>query len=342
MAASILLIMSIIMVISSLILYFIGTKRNITGISLWVAAPFIRGLNWFVEFLAEEFSKLDEVFIIDRIEISLAFLASFSLLGAILVYSKVSNTTQAIRIIAPAAILSVFFMFTFPKTAIVNIEDYTLELDPVETEPLRFMYGFLIPFVAFLILTNTAIRSQLEEEQNSTIMRIIILLFLFSIFEGFDYDQDWYQLTRSVILFSILFLPLLVIVTSKIKLERLLLIDKIGLPLFAYSFRLKKSEITDHVMLTSGYITALLGLSEEISEEQSSLSVESGNLFYTVEKTSNGLCMLQSNAVNSDLQNQFQEFVAQVSSVIENITEVSEIDPDEISSLVLNKFRFYL
>jgi hypothetical protein len=330
------------MILSSLLLYLIGNRRQVNAISLWVGAPLIRGLNWFVEFLAEEFSVFDQQFIIDRIEISLAFLASYFLLAAILVYSKNSSSNQAIRIIIPVSIVSVLFMFTFPKIAIEEIEEYIFEIGALETEPLRFVYGFLVPFITFTILVNMVARSTDEQSPSKTVYGITALLFLFSIFEGFDYDHDLYQLARSVILFSIVFLPLLVIVTSKIKLERIILVDKIGLPLFAYSFDKMKAEITDREMLTSGFITALLGLSEEISEEQTSLAVESGNLFYSIEKTSNGLCMLQSNAVNTILEGAFLEFVEEISVRLGQINDRDDINNEEFSNIVKDKFRFFL
>lgn len=339
----VLLISSVIILISSIFLYFTGKKRNINAIGLWVAAPAFRGLNWFVEFLADEYSTFGDRFLVDRIEISFAFLASYCLFGAVLAYSNRYSESQSLAIITPVSFLSVLFMFILPEPTIISIEDTELfSIGELETESLRFTYGFLVPFLSFILVVNFIRMNPSTGRQLYTQVMITILLFLSSIFEGFDNDNSLYNLTRSVILFSVVFLPLILIIMTEIELKNLLIINGIGFPLFAYSFETMKSGISTQEVLTSGYITALLGLSEEISSSQTSLSIRSGNMYYVVEKTSNGLCGLQSSAVNDKLEDKFHEFVGAINDKVILAHQHYDINVDEFISIIHEIFQPFI
>ena len=321
----ILFIMSMAMFICSVIIFVFGYKRGTPNIILWTLFPFIRGLHWLVESMAEYYDEIldKEMMILDQLELITAFCSSFILLAACIEHNGMIRRPIGKIAILIVAIIPFYLLFTIDEDTLEKFEDDVFfRWRDMQTDIFRFLYGFVLPLISILILISIYIYYYYETKQEkinfnpkvkrSTII-IVILIFIFSIFEGFDfYEDDPFEIIfiglRGITLAFFVAIPLLVIFTQDLGLQKFLIIEHSGLPLFRYDFMRKAqiSEEDDVSFLASGFVSAIVSFSEQLANRESGfLSIKSSYLYYIVRKTKSKLYALQSILSNKDLENQF-------------------------------------
>ena len=321
----ILFIMSIVMFICSIMILVYGNKRGTPNIILWSLFPFVRGLHWLVESIAEYYDEIldKEMIICDQLELITAFCSTFILLAACLEHNGMIRRPIGKLAILLVALYPIYLLFTIDEDTLEEIEDVVFfRWEAMETDIFRFLYGFVLPLISILILISLYIYYYYETKQEkinfnpkvkrSTII-IVILIFIFSIFEGFDYFEETdleiiFIGLRGITLAFFVAIPLLVIFTQDLGLQKFLIIEHSGLPLFRYDFMRSAqiSEEDDASFLASGFVSAIVSFSEQLANRESGfLSIKSSYLYYIVRKTKSKLYALQSILSNKDLENQF-------------------------------------
>jgi len=298
-----------------------GNKRGTPNIILWSLFPFIRGLHWLVESIAEYYDEIldKEMIICDQLELITAFCSTFILLAACLEHNGMIRRPIGKIVILLVALYPIYLLFTIDEDTLEEIEDVVFfRWGAMETDIFRFLYGFVLPLISILILISLYIYYYYETKQEkinfnpkvkrSTII-IVILIFIFSIFEGFDYFEETdleiiFIGLRGITLAFFVAIPLLVIFTQDLGLQKFLIIEHSGLPLYRYDF-MRKAQISDEDDAW-GFVSAIVSFSEQLAHKESGfLSIKSSYLYYIVRKTKSKLYALQSILSNKDLENQF-------------------------------------
>ena len=198
----ILFIMSMVMFVCSVIILFFGHKRGTPNIIIWSLFPFIRGLHWLVESMAEYYDEIldKELIILDQLELITAFCSTFILLAACIEHNGMIRRPIGKLAILIVAIYPLYLLFTIDEDTLEDMEDVVFfRWGEMQTDLFRFLYGFVLPLISILILIALynfyyyqSKKGQITfnpKVKRSTII-LVILIFSFSIFEGFDYYEE--------------------------------------------------------------------------------------------------------------------------------------------------------
>jgi hypothetical protein len=114
-------------------------------------------------------------------------------------------------------------------------------------------------------------------------------------------------------------IPLLVVLSTKPGLQRLLVIAPTGDLIFGYNFGKKKdifdaelSEDMNQAVLTAGFLAAIANFSKQLEAKGSSLTLRSEGLYFTLEKVGEVLYAIQSLNFTKNLEQKFHEFASKV------------------------------
>ncbi|MHA2232900.1 MAG: hypothetical protein ACXAB4_10445, partial [Candidatus Hodarchaeales archaeon] len=304
---------------------YLGHKRGLPNTSLWAAFPFIQGLQWLLQFLWP-----DGPFITERLELALAFFASFVLLAAALEFNGIIPRPRGKLTAFLSSIMPLFLLFVLPESLLVSIEDVVLfEGFLLVSDPLRFLYGLLIPLMAALailgtfFLRNRQINVGLLKHDpilTRTTLNLVLLLIVFSLFMGFDYEggaigETVFTALRSVALSFIIIMPLVVILSSDLGIETFLMIQDSGMPLFAYNFKSRTDVMDDKTILTAGFVAAITSFSGELSQETNFYTIRSNRLYYAIVRLQNKIYTMQSMLHSKNLESQFFDTCKQISEL---------------------------
>lgn len=358
----ILFIMSIVMFICSIMILVYGNKRGTPNIILWSLFPFIRGLHWLVESIAEYYDEIldKEMIICDQLELITAFCSTFILLAACLEHNGMIRRPIGKIVILLVALYPIYLLFTIDEDTLEEIEDVVFfRWGAMETDIFRFLYGFVLPLISILILISLYIYYYYETKQEKinfnpkvkrTTIIIVILIFIFSIFEGFDYYEETdleiiFIGLRGITLVLFTVIPLVVIFSHYFGLQKFLIIEHSGLPLYRYDFT-RKSPVSDEEnmsFLASGFLSAIISFSEQLAHKESGfLSMKSSYLYYIVRKSKSKLYALQSILSNKDLENQFFTTAETIDDFASNIHKFSDGDLIQIKETLDTNFSHFL
>ena len=360
----VLLTMAIIMFGTTIGIVFLSKKKGTPNMIMWGLFTFSRGILWLIESIADYYDEvlnlnaLEPFF--DRLEIVTALISSFILLAACLEYNGMIRRHMGKIISLLLSILPLSFVIMIDYETLEELEDTSIiKGDIVSTELFRFSYGFILPLISIIAIIGTFLYYYHQTRKgkifyNSKMLKItlilVILIFLFLIFEGFEYyeDQDigilFLGLSAIPLAFFII-LPLIIVLYQDLGLQKFLIIEHSGLPLFQYDF-MKKTAISDEenvLFLTSGFLSAIVGFSEQLANKESGfLSIQSSYLYYIVRKTKSKLYALQSILYNKKLKNQFfnvadiiDDFTLTINRISkEEITDVKEILDTNFSTFI--------
>ena len=176
---------------------------------------------------------------------------------------------------------------------------------------------------------------------------LAILIFVFSIFNGFDYCEEQeieiiFISLRAISLAFFIIIPLVVVFTFDLGLQKFLIIEHSGIPLLIYSFESNSITSDETSFLTSGFLTAIMGFSSELTHQESGfLSIQSNYLYYIIRKTDTKIYALQSISKNKYLENQFFQVAKQIDSVIANVTKASDINQSHMKEIIDNNFSSF-
>jgi hypothetical protein len=354
--------MSMVMFLCSVIILIFGHKRGTPNIIIWSLFPFIRGLHWLVESMAEYYDEIldKEMIILDQLELITAFCSSFILLAACIEHNGMIRKPIGKLAILLVALYPFYLLFTVDEDTLEKIEDVVLfRWGPMETDIFRFLYGFILPLVAIMILAGIFLYYYYHTKKghinfnpkvrNSTIM-ISILIFLFSIFEGFDYYEETdleiiFIGLRGITLAFFVIIPLIVILSQDLGLQKFFLIEHTGVPIFAYNFQEKSIiKLEDDIsVLTSGFVSAIMSFSGELSERESGfLSVKLRYLNYIVLKTKSKLYALQTILTNRHLKNDFLSTIDKMEVLTSTIHQSSDIALNQVTEILKTNFSIYV
>jgi hypothetical protein len=356
----VLLIMAIIMFITCVGVLFLAHKKGTPNMILWALFIFSWGLHWLSEAIADYYEEVleNEMFIHSQMELVTAFISSFILLAACLEYNGMLRRHMGKIIALISSILPIYFILTLNEKTLEDIEDqYIIRGDIISTEVPRFLYGFILPLIAIIALLCTFLYYYYQTRKgkifyNPKVLKINIILavfiFVFSLFNGFDYfEEDELEIVfislRAITLSFFIILPLIIIFTYDLGLQKFLIIEHSGIPLFAYSFETKSATKDDISFLTSGFLSALIGFSEGITERESdTLSIHSNYLYYIITKKEKKIYALQSISKNKPLVKLFFQVSNEIDKSLANVKEANDVDINQLKEIIdINFSAFY-
>jgi hypothetical protein len=279
--------------------------------------------------------------ILDQLELITAFCSSFILLAACLEHNGMIRKPIGKVLILLVSIFPIYYLISTDTETLEDIEDLVIfRWGEMQTDLFRFLYGFVLPLIAIIILIGVFFYYYYNTKMgninfNPKVMRstiiLCLLIFIFSIFEGFDYYEDTdveiiFIGLRGITLAFFIIIPLLVIFSHNLGLQKFLIIKHSGLPLFQYDF-LNRSVISDYddiSFLSSGFVTAIVSCSERLANRETGfLSMQSRYLYYIIVKTKARLYALQSVLSNKKLETQLFKIVEEIENFSSNIDKVS-------------------
>ncbi len=340
---------------------YLGHKKGTPNVILWALFILTRGLNWFIEFLADYYEEIYdiEIIILDHLEIFMAFCSSFILLAACLEHNGMIKRHLGKIIVLLLSILPLCLILMIDHNTLEEFEDIPiLRGDIISTELARFLYGFILPLLSIVAIIGTYFYYYYETNKgkifyNPKLLKVslilVILIFIFSLFDGFDYYEEEEEIEiffiglRAITLSFFIIVPLIIVFTYDLGLQKFLIIEHSGIPLFAYSFETKSATSDEISFLTSGFLSAILGFSEELSKKEADfLSIQSHYLYYVIAKTETKIYALQSISKNKYLENQFFHVAKEIENRIAEISKFSESDITQVKEILDKNFSAFL
>lgn len=337
---------------------YIGYRKGTNNILLWALFPLVRGIHQLIEFIADynEMVLGNEFFIYDRLEMFTGFCATFILLTACLEFNETVRKPYGKLIVLIIALVPLYFLLTVGNAALEGWEDQEFFVGFFFTsDPPRFLYGFVIPLISAIVIVCAYLFYLYQDKKekighNPKILRTTLIIFalilLFSFFEGFDYEEQelFFDLFRAITLSLFIIIPLIIIFTEDLGLQRFFIIDHSGLPLFIFNFQTKESALSEELsFLTSGFLTAITNFSDELSEKKSGfLSIRSKYLYYSILKTETKFYALQSILFNKNLEETFFVSVKQIEDIVSSIDKPMIKDNIQVKDILDKQFfTFY-
>ncbi|TFG28012.1 MAG: hypothetical protein EU532_06280 [Promethearchaeota archaeon] len=355
----VLLTMAILMFIMSIGVLYLGHKKGTPNYILWALFMFSWGLHWLSESMADYYEEvLDiELLLFSQLELFTAFISSFILLAACLEYNGMLRRHLGKIIALVSSILPLYFIMTINEDTLEEIEEiYIMRGEYVSTELFRFLYGFILPLISIIALFCTYLYYYHQSKKGKifykpkmlkTTMILAILIFIFSIFNGFDYCEEQeieviFISLRAISLAFFIVIPLVVVFTFDLGLQKFLIIEHSGIPLLIYSFETKSDVSDEKSFLTSGFLTAIMGFSSELTHQESGfLSIQANYLYYIIRKTGTKIYALQSISKNKYLENQFFQVAKEIDTEIGNISKASDINQIHMKQIIDNNFSTF-
>ncbi len=356
----VLLTMSIIMFIMSIGILYLGHKKGTPNIILWALFIFCWGLHWLAEGIADYYEEiLDiELLLFSHLELSTAFISSFILLAACIEHNGMIRRHFGKIIALVSSILPLYFIITSNKNTLEEFEDYYIVRgDIVSSESFRFLYGFILPLISIIALISTYLYYYHQTRKDKIFYKpkilkitiiLAILIFIFSIFNGFDYYEEQeieviFISLRAISLSFFIIIPLVVVFTFDLGLQKFLIIEHSGIPLFAYNFETRSATSDESSFLTSGFLSAIMGFSEQLSKkEEDFLSIQSHYLYYVITKTETKIYALQSISKNKYLENQFFHVAKEIENHVAEISKFSESDDIQVKEILDENFSVFI
>ncbi len=211
----ILILTGVIMIISGIVVFYIGKKKAVPNNSLWAIIPIFHGLHEFAEFL----ESVQAPFIVERFGILFAISSSFLLLAAALEYNGVISRPTG-KLTALIGIITVsYFIFTFPEDILEDLAHTLLDFGFLQSTIFRFFQGFLMTILAILAILLTSL--YLLQQSKKSVLTIdskliqttvisVILLSFYAFFEGFIFEGslEIFILFRAISISLFIVIPL--------------------------------------------------------------------------------------------------------------------------------------
>jgi hypothetical protein len=356
------LVLAIVMFVTTIIIAYLGRKNHSPNTALLATLPLFRGLEWLIEVFADYSADILEIevpFLTDRLEISFGFGVAIVILAICLEFNGMIQRPLGKIAASLVSVIPIFLLFVLSSELVEQIEDTTMFEDllftSVTSEPFRFLYGFLIPVVAIVILLLSYIWYEQhvkhgkifkDEKMRAKVSIISILIFATAIFNGFDYSQNEVLLIifRGITMALLVFLPLFIIFEFDYGLQSFLVIQHTGIPILAYNFKTKKDTFfEDQTQLAGGFVSALIAYSSEISEELSKfLTIRSQKLYYLIKNSkTKKIYALQSVSYSKDLETKTLNTIQQLDDLIAEKNELSDVERSQMISTLRNEFAIY-
>ncbi len=237
----VLILIGTIMIITGIIVIYLGKKRAVPNTYLLGLFPIFHGIHEFIS----SFQQIQALILLERIEIFTAVLGAFCLLAVTIEFNGAiaKPTGKLISIIGTATVS--YFIFILPDNVIEDLNSIVLNFGYFQSTPFRFFQGFFISFLAIIATLFTFIYLKLYSKKylfsiDSRIYRFtaisISLLIIYAIFEGFNHESELLIMFRAFSLTLFIIIPLFFILemskasyfsnVEKIRLERKITISE--------------------------------------------------------------------------------------------------------------------
>jgi hypothetical protein len=355
----VLLTMAIIMFVTSIGVLYLGNKKGTPNTILWALFIFSWGLHWLSESMADYYEEILEIELIlfSQLELSTAFISSFILLAACLEYNGMIRRHFGKIFALLSSILPLYFIITIDEDTLDEIENIIIiRNDIISTELFRFLYGFVLPLISIIALFFTYLYYYHQTRRGKifynpkmlkTTIILAILIFIFSLFNGFDYYEEQeieviFISLRAISLAFFIIIPLVIVFTFDLGLQKFLIIENSGIPLLIYSFE-TKSDISDELsLLTSGFVAAIMGFSTELTQkERGFLSVQSNYLYYIITQTETKIYALQSILKNKYLEDQFFQVAKEIDGAIATVSKPNDLNIPQVKAIIDQNFATF-
>ncbi|MFW9924678.1 MAG: hypothetical protein ACFFDW_15460 [Candidatus Thorarchaeota archaeon] len=345
-----LLLIGSIMTASGILVFVLGRIRKVPNSFLWAIFPFGHGLHEFFDYIAETIQ--DSTFIIERFEIFFSLASALALLAAAMEYNgALPRPIGKISSLIGLTFLT-YLTFLLPEDIIEGIEEFVI----LGSDPIRFLHGFVIVLMAagailfsYLYLRNQAKKGLITIERNLTLTSIVsaILLVIFSVFEGFNYQSDILISLRAISLAIFLIVPIFVVLVSKFGLQNLLILNENGMILYGYNFSdrvvlsLDQDKESTDALLKAGFLAAISTFSRDVLHAGTSFTIRANRLNFIMKKEGNNIFTLQTINYDGNLEKKFSEFTRTAMPLLEKVSDLQLIDNPEFSTLVNDSFKQY-
>lgn len=348
----VLLLIGIMMTISGIIVFYLGYKRGVPNTILWAAFPILHGLHEFTEYFMDNFDLISYT---ERFEMLFSISGSFVLLAAALEYNGVLQKPVG-KIAGLIGLIGVsYFVFGLPEELLEDIEHTIITVGIFKTDPIRFMQGMFLTILTLLVIIITYLYLLYQSKKgiitpdsklSQTTIIAILLLGIYAFFEGFNWEGGIFISLRAISLGLFIVVPIFFILTNKIGLQRLIIIDEGGIPLMVFNFPSDSflsfdSSEGSRVVLASGFLAAISSFSGQVLKAGSSLSLRTNNLFFIVSQYKSKIYALQTLHTNRNLEKKFDQLKEGISSKIENFTNPGDINTDDIKPVITEMFSFF-
>jgi hypothetical protein len=349
--SAVLILIGIIMVASGIFVFYIGYKKSVPNTYLWAAFPILHGLHEF----AEASLELGMPFIVERFEIFFAIAGAFVLLAAALEYNGVVARPIG-KFAALIGLIGVsYFIFFLPEHIIEEMEHIKYDFGILVTNPIRFFQGMFMTILAIIALLLTSLYLVLRAKRGEItldpkLIQItgisVILLSVYAFFEGFESEDPVFVTLRAISLSLFLIVPIFFILTNKLGLQRLLIIQEGGIPLLGYNFpsntylTIDSSESSDFV-LAAGFLAAVSSFSGNVLKAGSTFSIRSKQLYFILTQVEGNIYALQSLHTNKNLERDFFEFGKHLNPKIPKTNSPDDLDLKTIGSEIQEHFSLY-
>lgn len=346
----ILLIIGSIMLVCGILVGYFGIKRGIPNAILWSLFPILHGFHEFAEYFLNEFNA---PFIVERFELIFAFGSSFALLAA-----SIEFTGGFLKPSGKIAGLSGFLIITYivliiPEVTLEEIHDLNWPVGLLLITFWRFLFGFILVIISAASIIASYFALKRKKVSISSKMKITtsisaILLCIFSVFEGFKSDNVIFIGLRGFTLSFSVLVPVLVVFSSKLGIQHILIINKGGTLLHGFSFNEDRnifsmeSEKDQHeAILSAGFIAAITGYSSEILKGGESTTIRSENVYLVMVKKNDLIYTLQSINTNKNLRQSISNFMEQIHEEVKDKTSIHEVDDQKIDIAIRKNFATY-
>ncbi len=343
------LIIGIIMTLSGIVVFILGQKRGIRNSWLWASFPIFHGFHEFVDFLLENYTL--PIFF-ERLELAFAFISSFALLAASIEFvGVISNPTG--KVSAGVGLLSMgYVIFAIPAEELEALNEIVI----LSSDLFRFFFGFLLVmfavlaiFGSYLYLVLSKKSDEITKSISQTSIISSILLIIFAIFEGFNSTSPIFIIFRAISLSLFVIIPAYIVLTSKLGLTRLLVMNKDGMLLYGYNFLRMKCLLcneegyeSDKELLMSSFLAALSGFTSELSEIDKTFNLESNNLYFVLTQRDDIIYVIQSRNYSKQLEVDFFSLTKKIHEEMKTVREYSEEKSKELNEPVLDALNKYL
>lgn len=311
----------IIMTITGIVVWMIGRRRSVPNTVVWALFPIFHGMHEFFDYAVEE---LNAPFVYERFELFFAYASSLILLAAVIEFNGAVASPAGKIVGIITTIFLAFFLVVLTDDNLEDIAGVILNFGLLHSEPNRFFYGFFLVILSALIILisdiylinqSKKLKISLDPRLRVAGRAAIIFLVFYAIFEGFDSTNAIFIQMRAVTLSIFIIIPLLFVLTHKPGLQRLLIIADTGELAYGYNFGQDKDifststeEELNNAVLTAGFLAAISGFSQQISQNSTAFSIRHSGLYFTLQKTGSALVALQSINYSKQLQQIFNDF----------------------------------
>lgn len=332
----ILLVLGTIFTLGGVGIYYLGQKRGVPNSLLWGLFSVFHGLHEYADHFIDEVS--DPIFI-ERVEVLFAVLSTIMLLAACIEFLGVVNHPNGKLVGVFMTLVISYVVFFTSNEAFETLEDSSFDFTVLSSSFFRFFFGFvlvmasmLVIILSFLYLQRTG-REVGKDLTNSTILSVVLLA-IFSFFEGFESSNDLFVLLRGFSGLFFLLIPVVFIIFSKPGLTNLILFDaESGRFISGYDFGQQKDIAAETEWInTAGFLSAIMSFSkaETTLGEVRDINTEAGT--YIITPVVEGIHLgLQVRLSNSQLKASLTDFTAElkvhIPSIDTNALQFEEFEP---------------